>query len=517
MKEIKPLPKDFDNWIAETALDFSRYIYYKRRTKRLIDGYCTSCGQDMVLQITKEKIWDEMRHNEQSKCPKCGKVITYKAIGKTTLQVDEIIAAYAQKTADGFAIRYFDVVKKYKRHYRNPELCAREFARDFYIISPNFEPGHDGKYDIKSYEYTYFKQNGPLRWCHARTNRHAFKTYPACLYSRNLCHVLVNTPWKYSALHELAKNLDKFNVWGYLRVYIAHPAFEYLVKARLYRIVSEDVDNILETYSGTRLNLEAKSVAEALRISKSGLKQIQRLKGTFDHLCMIRSAEQTGVALKDRHVNQLVAIGIDGGIAGELLKYATAQKILNYIAQNLPQKSWKVLGERTRKDLTHTISVFWNDYLTNYNLLGYDMTNDFIIFPRDLKARHDEVMELYKAKEDELEDKAIKEMYITMLEKFGFAYEGLVVRPPVDAAEVIAEGHALRHCVSTGSYIKNIVKGKRYIFLIRKEGEQEDEPFFTAEVANGVVRQCRGFKNCSMTDEVKKFVIQWQKKKLATA
>ena len=121
MKEAGKLPKDFDHWVNEVALNFSRYIYYKRETKKLIRGYCTSCANQVVFEITKEMPQKDVRHNQPGKCPLCGKNITFKAIGKTTQQVDKVVAAYMQKTKTGFMVRSFSVIKKYFKHYKSPE------------------------------------------------------------------------------------------------------------------------------------------------------------------------------------------------------------------------------------------------------------------------------------------------------------------------------------------------------------------------------------------------------------
>ena len=141
------------------------------------------------------------------------------------------------------------------------------------------------------------------------------------------------------------------------------------------------------------------------------------------------------------------------------------------------------------------------------------MRNSFVLFPRDLKARHDEAMELVKTQKGELLNKAIQAIFGTLNNSYSFTWRGMLARAPVSADEIIAEGHALHHCVATGSYIENMAKGKCCILLIRRV-EQPEASFFTAEVRDSMVVQCRGQNNCGMTDDVKKFVAEWQKKKL---
>jgi hypothetical protein len=65
MAVVGELPPDFDYWINEVVLDFSRYIYYKRQSKRLITGYCTSCAKPVEFHITQETPHENVRHNQQ--------------------------------------------------------------------------------------------------------------------------------------------------------------------------------------------------------------------------------------------------------------------------------------------------------------------------------------------------------------------------------------------------------------------------------------------------------------------
>jgi len=58
-----------------------------------------------------------------------------------------------------------------------------------------------------------------------------------------------------------------------------------------------------------------------------------------------------------------------------------------------------------------------------------------------------------------------------------------------------------------------MAKGKYYILFIR-HANQPGQPFFTLELRDNMVIQCRGQNNCAITEEVQKFVAQWQKKKV---
>ena len=69
----------------------------------------------------------------------------------------------------------------------------------------------------------------------------------------------------------------------------------------------------------------------------------------------------------------------------------------------------------------------------------------------------------------------------------------------------------MHHCVAT--YIDQVAKGETTILFLRKKQDPET-PFYTMEVNNGVMIQCRAKYNGDMTEEVKEFVELFKRKKL---
>lgn len=84
-----------------------------------------------------------------------------------------------------------------------------------------------------------------------------------------------------------------------------------------------------------------------------------------------------------------------------------------------------------------------------------------------------------------------------------------MIRPAKSTQELIREGEKLSHCV--GTYAERYANREVNILVIRKKKNSE-EPFYTMEISkNKIIIQCRGKRNCSMTDEIKKFVEQYEK------
>jgi len=502
MKLIRPLPKGFENWLHEVPFNFSRYIYYKRVNNRLIKGYCTSCGNDIEFRITSKTPQKNIRHNQRGRCPKCSKAIEFRAEGKTGYRIDEACATYIQKTKTGFVLRLFDISKRYSNnpdkpdYYRHPVLTISEIRRHFY------DKDIDGKWFAVGglYYYGDFKQTGRYRWCRDLSDS---ISWVSPVYTRNLNYVMTDTPWQYSALYELAKNSERVRVQRYLATYSKYPVYEYLVKSKLYGIVYDAI----EWANNDKLNLKGRNVPEVLQLSHSGFKQLQRLNGMFNVLDLIKASEESGQSLTDEQIYILQDMCLPAYLVKELLTSVSSQRLINYISRT--KKHW--VNERN-SDEDVNIATYWRDYLKNCRLLGYDMENDFILFPRNLKARHDEAVASVKVEKNELQERLITQLYPSLQGVFGYAHKklGLTAIAPSTRGEIIAEGQNLRHCVYAGSYIDNIIDGKGYILFVRKANEPE-LPFYTAEVVDGVIRQCRGEKNGEMTDDVKSFVDDWQK------
>jgi len=341
-----------------------------------------------------------------------------------------------------------------------------------------------------------------MRWCKSSRDDYIYTTP---VYTRNLSYSLTDSPWEFSAFYELAKNVKNVILQKYLKEYKKHPAYEYLIKARLYKLVTENMDNYYNFRAN--LNFEGKRVHEILSISKAGFKQIQRLNGGCQYLALIQLAEKMGKSMTDEQLRIFAKMNLYSNLLEDLLEITSPQKIINYI-----DRCKECREEEKHLDSATNIATYWRDYLKNCKLLGYDLKNDFNIFPKNLKVRHDEVVAIYKVEENAIQEKAIAELHITLQEVFGYTNKelGLISLVPSSREEIITEGQILRHCVHTGSYIQRMIEGTGYIIFIRK-ADSPETPFFTAEVVDGVIQQCRGLKNCGMTDDVKKFVSNLQK------
>ncbi len=507
MELVPELPEDFNKWIEETVLFKSRYIYYEYKAgRKLMKGYCTYCKTDVLVE--------KPRHNQDGICPHCKSPITYKALGKSTHVHDHAEAALFQMFDKGFIIRYFKVSREFWDHYKKPKTDWLEVARDFYYGNGN---------EIKSYEWADFKQTGITRWCDYNGK---WYFHNAAVYDANLDDVLKDTRWKYSALKEFATHKPGigFDVDRYLSTYKEYPFIEYLVKLKLYRLTYEIVQGHMAT---NWINPKGKNLQEILKISKRFLPLLQKIDASEEELRLVQVMEKEGLNLPPEQIRYIGDnLGCATGLL-ELSRYTTVNKALNYLkvqAKKIvkdpgPQCSRYVLYLDTDKNNKLAIAYHdWMDYIRFCKELKYDLRNEFILYPKDLRQEHDRASKLVQAKRDKEEARRqrkmrnkIKTMAKELTEKYGMEYKGLVIMAPKDADELIKEGQALHHCV--GTYIKRIAEGQTVVLFIRK-AEAPEEPYCTMEVTNGKIIQCRGKNNADMTEKLKNILNKFEKTKL---
>lgn len=137
----------------------------------------------------------------------------------------------------------------------------------------------------------------------------------------------------------------------------------------------------------------------------------------------------------------------------------------------------------------------YSDYIGECEVLRYPLSDEAVLFPKDLREKHSETSALcrYKASPESIE-KSRKRAEKLKAEGAEYRHGRLMVRVPRDSNEIIAEGAKLSHCV--GWYADRHAKSETTILFIRKRSDP-DTPFFTLEMdmKNLSVKQCYGYKN----------------------
>lgn len=485
----KKLPGDFRKWIQEEVLYKSRYIYYKYERKKkgkAQTGYCTYCRKDVLV--------DNAKHRTEGICPSCGTSITYLCISKANWIKDEVGANLIQSYKDGFVIRAFKVEKTYQKTYRTPKTSIYEKERVFFRKSG----------EINRYVYYHCDEINETIWQPVET-RYTIQEINGVLYKSNLNQILALTKFCYSGLPEYAfsEQTKQINTGTYLELYRKFPKIEHLSKMGLSHLID---DLVVYGSSAELLKNNHSTIFEVLGLSKEDTRFLQRINGNYKMLKDLWSIRGKQIKLTYEQIEESkLLFGDSFRRFLEGFNYTSASKLLKYI---------KSQAQGKKKDRYQVALLDWLDYIKDGKELKYDFKNSFVLFPRDLNEAHQTtILLLEKEREKKLNRKhrEIKSMYQTLLQTYGFSNKQFLIVPPKDASDIIREGQQLHHCV--GRYVDRVAKGETIILFIRTK-ENPEEAFYTMEVQDGKIIQCRGKFNVGMSDEVKAFTEAFRKKVL---
>lgn len=318
------------------------------------------------------------------------------------------------------------------------------------------------------------------------------------LYTKNLPEAFSGTPWQYCTIADFYQHFrERMQALPYLTAHLEHPRLEHLNKVGFYGIVSDlayrsDDQNLDETQNRTHkiLGVAAEDVPflRDMDADTAALKIFQQYAGIKDR--------QRLLVWQLKHE-------VDRDIL-EILRHMTVHKFLQYMDMQygflrLRRTPYGSLRYKSMQDLVSE----YRDYLEICQNLKYDLKNSFVLRPKDLQKSHDKAAHRQKHKADVQTKRDFIAVYKGFSEQFCFEKDGLKIICPSVPKDVIAEGHALHHCV--GDYINRVV-GKECIILFVRKCCEETKPFYTVEIRGQKVVQVRGVGNCAATPEVQGFI-----------
>lgn len=143
--------------------------------------------------------------------------------------------------------------------------------------------------------------------------------------------------------------------------------------------------------------------------------------------------------------------------------------------------------------------TLWRDYVRMSEYLGYDLTNETVLFPAELELKHTQAaqeqtmrLEREQAEKDAQLRKEQQEGLERRRKKYNFELEGYFIRIAEDSDEIIREGKTLQHCV--GGYAERHMKGSTTILFLRR-CETPGASLYTIEMMGDRLVQIHGYKN----------------------
>lgn len=474
-KKIIPTMEELFATIPETPEGFRDYcigmarpvpIFYKRKRRmgEILPGFtedyavcrCGKCGMESIVQGKPER-------GEKTRCVKCGTEGLYEW-NKCTRKMQEYftVVLIQCRTDMNIVIRHFHCYNEYWNGYKQrfdmteeKRVCLN--LGDFYTFT----------YD--SY-YRSWVRNGCGR-----------QTYSDVLYPGSE-EEIEKSNFKYF-------EQGRYGILEELKAYSRNPALEMFDKMGLKNLKEE-----LVARGGVSklINRRGKGLKSQLRLKdKQRINFLVKSNGGLRMLQIFQMEEKKGVRLTDDQRDWLVA-GLSSWVDKEvkfILKYMSFEKMFNRV---------KRYSKEEKNSTPNSVVQRYADYLDMRVELGYDMTNEVYLFPKNLREKHDEMVAEKNARSDQLfadkkekEFPKIRERYKKLLKVYGFHQDGLLIRPAESPTEIVMEGRTLHHCVGRMGYMDKHNKGQTFILFLRKE-EAPDIPYYTIEIKGKEILQWYG-------------------------
>ena len=505
MRRVKPAGKRFQSWAEDQALP--KYIIYDyRKGAASMTGRCTACGETVTIAGA--------RHNRLCICPNCKRRVTLKSQNRSKRIWDRVTVAKIDRLAPNeMVIRIFKL-QQVLENGQTQQWCY-ESARTFVTWDEN------AACSVKRY-WNSCDQNAEMPWrIGTRPKFSCFqKSYAAdkdsYLYTEKLSTVLHDTPWQYSEIGAFFQNIGlQLDVETYLSQYLRYPCIEYLVKLRLFRLAEHVVYYHDHGWQDPKkeppINLSGRSFSGILGLGREDLPLMQEIDVTYEQLTLLQYLRQVNITPDKGFLQWCQQYNItQGGLITVPLRHMTQHKLSRYITEQYepnklkPGAFYQGFGYYNARDVLSD----YRDYLLICEGLSYDLSNSFILFPKDLKQAHNQAAKLSTEQKTKLYDYHIARKYETLSSQYSFRKSGMMIVAPKTAQEIVKEGQSLHHCV--GTYVERMVKDECQILFLRKE-EAPDKSFFTIELRDGQIQQVRGSYNVSPPPQVEKFLKLWQK------
>lgn len=487
MAGIPALPRGLKSWIKSIMPAYFFYDY--KRGSKNTSGICSACGREITLPGIKQGV--------KAICPHCKHELTAKPRSRRGCNMyDRDTFEVLQNVGEGRLV--IRVIKAYYSYTADtPKIEIYENARQFIYLDAN---------DKFCTEHYYYSHNSGIltNWKSGKRLEYIMGQYnfegDTCghLYTRNLPEALSGTPWQYCTIADFYHHFrERMQALPYLRAHLEHSRLEHLSKTGFYSIVSD------LAYHSDGQNLD-ESQNRTHKILGVAAEDVPFLRDIDADLAVLEVFQKyTGIKDRQRLLVWQLKHEVDRDIL-EILRHMTVHKFLQYMDMQygflcLRRTPYGSLRYKSMQDLVSE----YRDYLEICQNLKYDLKNSFILYPKDLQKSHDKAAHRQKHKTDVQTKRDFIAVYKSISEQLCFEKDGLKIICPSVPKDVIAEGHALHHCV--GDYINRVV-GKECIILFVRKCCEETKPFYTVEIRGQKVVQVRGVGNCAATPEVQGFI-----------
>lgn len=456
MAEIPCVPDEAEKWVLNEVFT-GHVLFFKRNDER--DTYsCTACG----AHSWKKKGW---KHGEKTICPKCGQPVTANMRQERITKKHDVVIlqnynekwverqfkAICEWTPDGKNLHLFEEIRvtldkgsTYGKVWYGQNREADEFAQEFYNTNSQ--------------------------------NKRFTKSY---LWPGNLQEVLPYGNLETSGLDILARDKVQVNVNRFILYFQNIRYIEYLIKNGLTRLSGEIIDVYAYWSAPPEICTHARSLKEALKLDGNRANRMKQVNGNLATLSWLQYEAEKNIKISQEALLWLTDKDLDVDEVKDVLEeLKSVNRMVNYL------KKQKIAPSK--------VATIWCDYLKMAKDEGLDTSDDIVRLPKDLKARHDALVEIINDRKHKKESSEYKKSHAgkdKMIQKrlpdaaiYFFENENYMIIPAGKCEELREEGYRLHHCVgASDTYIDKMIDGKSWICFLRKK-ENLEESYYTLEV-----------------------------------
>lgn len=447
-KEMEKVPMlDYDGMEAWAEASFFPEYYLFTWPEGDRNKYqCTCCGKSS---------WRKERFKARSviKCPKCG----HEVIVKKQIKEKEkyVFVTVLQMAEDRWVERLLKCVCRWDTEK------TIDFHEQIRIVMKEGE--HFGK--VYWGEYNDADEFGQEFWDKKISSFSCSRQ--SYLYPGTLDGVLPFAGLEHSGMDILANQLVKADFNNYIQIFESRRYIEYLIKRGLINLAADMINHYYVLKMGH------------LEIDGNRINRLKAMNGGWNTYTWLRYEEQK-----------------QGRIPQEVLEFLSDAKIVPDDVEKILDAGVSITRManylRKQDEGPKKALQFWKDYLSMAAEEGMDINDDIVRMPKDLRTRHDMLVEIRNARKDEERLRADRKKYAALdasiashireAARYYWQNDEYMIVPAAKCEELMEEGRKLHHCVgSSTTYMRNMAEGRSWILFLRKK-EDLEKPYYTVEV-----------------------------------
>lgn len=501
MKEADPILKEFPG-LSREDLDwaeslFSNYLMYEqtKEGRKVWTSCCHVDGQLLEARPrTEDETWRQVMgaaHNEEITCPWCGRTVTVKNRKKMTersrWREEYRPVLFLGASEDGAALYA-------KGYWAWKNFWARPAAEPLYMPTTvyRFRAGEVLQWDRAQYQENWKMEPVTTgRWA-----KEPFTEGSGCWYRYTSYYVRGLEAIQRSFLRwaDPAEPLTKGerDLWAYsrrreqliakLELAARYPrGYEMMRKAGLYEplldwtclhkknaaVIRWGETDPRKVFGLTGAELKEFLAGEKCLDTLAALKALRKLDGKTT----LAEAETWSRRYRENERKVLLTLS--------KCYIIPPRKLLRYLEKQ----------DKATRGAAYTL---WKDYVHAAEGLDYDLTQETVLLPKELRAAHDRAADTAALLRERMEERELAERTAALEKRYGFELGQYLIRPPVSMEEIIREGTELRHCV--GGYAARHAEGKTTILFLR-DRDRPGRPLATIEMAGNRLVQVHGYRN----------------------